>query len=118
MDTVTGRHGDETGEIGSHGEDEAVVGDLAPQAPSHAGGGELEEEKTTVKRKRQNFEKGEAQWSNKRCRTVASAEKEERQPQLSLDSCESSDNCGSKRRRVLDKKEDCFEDTNSYEEKA
>ena len=44
-------------------------------------------------------------------------EKEERQPQLSLDSCESSDNCGSKRRRVLDKKEDCFEDTNSMKKR-
>ena len=45
------------------------------------------------------------------------AKKEERQPQLSLDSCESSDNCGSKRRRVLDKKEDCFEDTNSMKKR-
>ena len=30
--------GDEAGVIGSQGEDEAVVDDLAPQAPSHAGG--------------------------------------------------------------------------------
>ena len=46
--------GDEAGVIGSQDEDEAVVGDLAPQAPSHAeGDGEEKTVKTAVKRKRQ-----------------------------------------------------------------
>ena len=53
--SLRSRIGDEAGEIGSHGEVEAVVADLAPQAPSHAEGDGGE--KTSVKRKRQT-EKG------------------------------------------------------------
>ena len=63
---------------------------------------------TAVKRKRQ-FEEGR----NDQRTAMDVSEKEKRQPQLSLDSWESSDNCGSKRRRVQDKKRDCIEDTNS-----
>ena len=40
-------------------------------------------------------------------------EKEKRQPQLSRDPQEFRDNCGSKRRRVQERKGDCVEDTNS-----
>ena len=93
------RIGDEAGEIGSHGEDEAVVGDLAPQAPSHAEGDG--EEKTSVKRKRQTEKRKSGP---KAAEDVI--EKEERQPQLSATKMTVPDNCGSKRRRVLDKKED------------
>jgi hypothetical protein len=98
------RIGDEAGEIGSHGEDEAVVGDLAPQAPSHAEGDG--EEKMSVKRKRQTEKRKSGP---KAAEDVI--EKEERQPQLSLDSCESSDNCGSKRRRIQEERGDCIEKT-------
>jgi hypothetical protein len=72
--SLRSRIADEAGVIGSHGEDEAVVGDLAPQAPSHAesDGGE----KTSVKRKRQT-EKGKS--GPKAAEDVI--EEEERQPQ-------------------------------------
>ena len=95
-DDIVGDHGDRSLRARTG---EAVVGDLAPQAPSHAEGDG--EEKTSVKRKRQTEKRKSGP---KAAEDVI--EKEERQPQLSLDSCESSDNCGSKRRRVLDKKED------------
>ena len=90
--------GDEAGVIGSQDEDEAVVDDLAPQAPSHAEG------VTAAKRKRQ-FEEG----NNDRKRHWTSEERRQAQPQLSeyqIGQSEYADNCGSKRRRVLDKKED------------
>ena len=102
-DDIVGDHGDRSLRARTG---EAVVGDLAPQAPSHAEG------VTAAKRKRQFegqpqiavYQIGEIEYTDN-CGSKRRG-KEERRPQLSLDSCESSDNCGSKRRRVLDKKED------------
>ena len=105
--------GDEAGVIGSHGEDEAVVGDLAPQAPNQAGGEGFEVLKwthrnicdvTAVKRKR-HFEEGK----NDR-KTAKDVREKEKQPQLSRDSQESRDHCGSKRRRVQEERGDCIEE--------
>ena len=101
--------GDDARVIGSQGEDEVLVVDLAPQAPNHEGGEGFEVLKwthrnicdtTAVKRKR-HFEEGK----NDRKTTMDVSEKEKRQPQLSRDSQESRDHCGSKRRRVQEKKE-------------
>ena len=102
--------GDEAGVIGPHGEGEVVVGDLAPQVPSHAEGDGGE--KTSVKRKRQT---GKGNSGPKAVMDVI--EKEEGQPQLSAYQFEYADNCGSKRRRVLDKEEDRFEDTNGMKKR-
>ena len=119
--------GDEAGVIGSHGE-----GDLAPQAPKHARGEGAQGNKrlassvrrdfcgltepmkdmASVKRKRQ-FEEG----TNGQKMAVDVRAKEKRQPQLSIYSREYGDKCGSKRRRVQDKKGDCIEDTNSMKKR-
>jgi hypothetical protein len=101
--------GDEAGVIGSQDEDEAVVDDLAPQAPSHAGGEVTHRnfcDTTAVKRKRQ-FEEGK----NDQERQRTSEKRREAQPQLSVYQIGQSgyaDNCGSKRRRVHEEKGDCI----------
>jgi hypothetical protein len=104
--------GDEAGVIGSQDEDEAVVDDLAPQAPSHAGGEVTHRnicDMTAVKRKRQ-FEEGK----NDQEKAKDVREKEKGQPQLSvyrIGEIEYADNSGSKRRRVHEGKGDCIEKT-------
>ena len=109
--------GDEAGVIGSQDEDEAVVDDLAPQAPSHLApqapshaGGEVTHrnicDMTAVKRKRQ-FEEGK----NDQEKAKDVREKEKGQPQLSvyrIGEIEYADNSGSKRRRVHEEKGDCI----------
>ena len=67
---------------------------------------------TAVKRKRQ-LEEGKKD----RKTAMDVSEKEKRQPQLSRDSQGSRDNCGSKRRRVQEKKGDCIADTNSMKKR-
>ena len=61
---------------------------------------------TAVKRKRQ-FEEGK----NGRKTAKDVREEEKRQPQVSRDSQESRDHCGSKRRRVQEERGDCIEKT-------
>ena len=95
MGVDTSEAGDEAGVIGLD-----RSGDSAPQAPNQTRGGRIQGcntcDETAVKRKRQF----------------------EGQPQLSeYQIGQYADNCGSKRRRVQDKKGEGFEDTNSMKKR-
>ena len=112
MGVDTSEAGDEAGVIGLD-----RSGDSAPQAPNQTRGGRIQGDRRLASRSHHTHPRLED--CNTRDETAVKRKRQfEGQPQLSeYQIGQYADNCGSKRRRVQDKKGEGFEDTNSMKKR-